>query len=86
MNVTMEYLTACLAPLSGLLIGSLLVSFLHISKVASKSGYHPLDREIYISGQLMTERSAEVYLNVVTSFVVMVGGLWIVLATCCSAG
>ena len=75
-----EYLTFNQAPLSGLFVGILLVAlFLYLYVLKKNMAVAWIAKHIF-RNQFMSEKSAEGLFDVLTSFIVTIGGLWIILA------
>lgn len=74
------YLAAYWQPLSGLIIGIVLVAFFLHLHLHRKQGAIRWIADNVFHNQFMAEHSAEGAFNVATSFVFTVGGLWIILA------
>ncbi len=80
MNEFMTYITEYWAPLSGMLIGLLIVAFFILLKTRWKKKSVQWVARVIFRNQIMSEKSAESLFNVVTSFLLTLGGLWIILA------
>lgn len=80
MNNFMLYVIKYWQPLSGLIIGLLLVTlFCFLYTRWRKKPVEWISKHIF-RNQFMSEKSANGLYNVLISFIPMIGGLWIVLA------
>lgn len=80
MDTIVSYLVTYWQPLSGLLIGALLVAIYMNLYTNRRRNIIPWISSRLFRNQLMSERSAEGLFDVATSFLLMVGGLWLLLA------
>ena len=80
MSTLSQYLYTYWAPLLILVAGSVLVAlFLYLHLLKKQEIIRRMAKYIF-RNQIMAEKSAEGLFNVATSFVVTVGGLWMILA------
>jgi hypothetical protein len=80
MNTSIQYITKYWAPLSGLIIGSLLIIlFCFLYTRWRKAPVKWIAKHIF-RDQFKSETSANGLFNVLISFIFTIGGLWVVLA------
>ena len=80
MNTFVIYLITYWQPLSGLFIGLLTVFVFLYLHIFQKANIVQWIAKYIFRNQFMSEKSAENLFNVITSFLVTIGGLWIILA------
>ena len=76
----MNYLITEWQPIAGIFLGLLMLTFYYYLQISKKAQIVTWIAKNIFRNQFMAEKSAESALNVVTSFLFMIGGIWIVVA------
>ncbi len=76
----MNYLITEWQPIAGIFLGLLMLTFYYYLQIGKKAQIVKWIAKNIFRNQFMAEKSAESALNVVTSFLFMIGGIWIVVA------
>ena len=78
--ISVQYLTAHWQPITGLIVGVLIEALYFYLYFTKDKRIVPWIAKFIFRNQFMSEKSADSLFKVVTSYLFMFGGLWIVLA------